>query len=218
FDALGRLLARYGITTARGVVNAPLRGGEGAIECATLLLGTEELSSSHPITETLRERDRRLVIDSARAFTPRGPAPFDGSLLDLLVSPERSWRDLRVNLLFNHIHDAGREERAVVSLAVAANIDVPTAEADARIVAVGAPSLLGDAYFAYNRDFVRNAFNWLVDRDVRIRVSRRDPFEATIDVGRGTEIGRISLFGLLVLPGLSLLGGLFIVWRRRRDD
>lgn len=218
-DPLGELLARYGIRTARGYVNAPTRGYEGSRECALLQLEPELLSSSHPVTRALRENERRLLIDSARAFTPRGPTPFDGTLLDLFVSPDGSWIDLPSNRLeYDHVYDSRFEERSAFSIGLAADIDLATSERDARIVALGSPSILGDETYAYNRDFVRNAVNWLVDREVRIRLSQRDPFESTIDLARGDEYRKISAFGMAVLPGLCALLGLFTAWRRRRED
>ena len=135
-----------------------------------------------------------------------------------MVSPEGSWRDLpNDRYQYNHVPEPEREERGAVSLALAAQVEAPAGGAQARIVAIGSPSALADGRYAYNRDFARNAFNWLVDRDVRIRVSQRDPFESRIDVRRGPEFVRSSWFALAVLPGLCVAAGLFTAWRRRRE-
>lgn len=218
-DALAELLARHGINVGRGIVNAPFQGFQGTPECETLNLEPERLSSGHPITRSLRERERRLILTGARAFTPRGPAPFDGSLLDLMTSPEGAWRDLPdARAGWNNLYDPSREERGVFSLALAAEIEAPTAAEDARLVALGTPTLVGDEWYGFDRDFARNAFNWLADREVRIRVSPRDPFESRIDVARGSEYRVIGWVGLGVLPGACVLLGLLATWMRHRGS
>jgi hypothetical protein len=218
-DALAALLLRHGVHVAPGTVNAPYMGSQqGRPECEIRTLDSERLSATHPITRSLRERERRLRLIGSAAFSPRPPAPFRGSLLDLLTSPEGSWRDLpEVPRGVPYLYDPALEERGVFSLALAAEIETPDGVPDARMVVLGTPSLMADGWYRFDRDFVRNCFNWLVERDVRIRVSPRDPFESRIDLATGTAARRSAWFGIAVLPGLCAVAGLFTAWRRRRN-
>ncbi|QDU67217.1 GldG family protein [Engelhardtia mirabilis] len=231
-DALSELLARYGMGIQRGIVNAPVRNPlSGSLEsgfeqCALLDVSEDRLSNGHPITAPLRERGRRLRLWRSRSFE-RLPAPAGAVLLDLVQTPENAWRDLPDDFgRWNFIYEPKREDRSPAHLALAAQISVDgssavdgglgAADDDARIVAVGAASAFDDEFVTINLDFARNAFNWLVDRDLRIRVAERDPFEARIDTRRGTAFPVLSKVALFGLPGLCLALGCFVAWRRRR--
>lgn len=221
-DALGAFLERHGLVLERGIVNAPVRDPRtgnliaGTEQCELLDVDEERLSGGHPITAPLRERGRRLRFIQARSFD-RLPAPAGTLLFDLVGTPENAWRDLPDAAgRWNHALDPATESRTPSHLALAAEIDRPDGGDPARLVAIGAATAFDDELVTINLDFVRNTFNWLADRDVRIRVARRDPFEAKIDVQRGDEFPTLWNVAVLGLPGLCLALGLVIAFARRR--
>lgn len=223
-DGLSGFLASHGMSLERGFVNAPFRDPvrgsllAGSQECLVLDVTEDRLSAGHPITEPLRLRERRLRFIRTRSFD-RLPPPTGTLVFDLVGSPESAWRDLPDDLgRWNHAIDPGREKRQYTHLALAAEIERPDgAGKPARIVAMGAANVFDDGLLPYNLDLVRNSFNWLVDRDVRIRVAKRDPFEARIDLRRGDAYVTLWRVAVLGLPGACALIGTVIAWRRRRS-
>ncbi|MBI1380856.1 MAG: hypothetical protein GC161_07195 [Planctomycetaceae bacterium] len=219
------LLEPYGLRLLRGLVCVPLvdpRTGqyaEGYPEVSALVLGPELLNGTHPVTQTLSERGRRLRGAFFRALE-RGRTPPEGSVQVLLAGPEEGWRDLpsggpegRPNWMF----DAEREERGRVWLAATSEFRTsPQTETRARVVALGALDLVGNEQFETNRDFALNAFNWLAQRDFRVRVARRDPFRSVIDLERGPERLWAERTAIWYLPVGALLGGVLLFFLRRR--
>lgn len=217
------LLEPYGLRAVRGLVCTPLvdprTGGplEGHPEVSSLVIPTEMLNATHPVTQSLAERGRRLRGAFFRALE-RGRTPTGGAVLALVGTREDSWRDVpgldnRPNWTF----DEATEERGRMMIAASSEFPTsPTTETRARVVALGGLDFLGDTHFETNRDFALNLFNWLAARDFRVRVARRDPFEARIDLERGSERVWAERLALWYLPASSALLGLLFLWRRRR--
>jgi hypothetical protein len=221
---LERLLLRYGMRLVKGLVCAPVvdpRSGllqDGRPECAELRIPGKDTSSSHPITRPLWERNRNLLVSFSRSFE-RGATPEGGTVLDLISSPADAWRDLPgPDGLPDFRFETGREDQGRVRLAMASEFPARTdlKEVKGRVVGLPTPSFLDDRLFDYNRDFAINCFDWLADRDFRVRVAAKDLFESKLDLARDPKVAR-TLAGLGYLPPLAalLVGGLLFVLRRR---
>ncbi|MEM7308160.1 MAG: Gldg family protein [Planctomycetota bacterium] len=225
------LLEDYGLRYVPGVVcqevtNVLGQLVEGAPECAVLMVDAQGMSSSHPVTDALRRRDRRLLFSNSPSLE-RGASPQGGQLLDLVFSSRESWRDERDARTggYNYALDQGRGERkgrySLAALAqfraTASDVVGPPGEVrEARVLAVASAAFFSDGYFQRNRDFLRGAFNWMVERDYRVDVAPRSFEGSAIDVARGSELATLTWLLWLVLPGLCIVVGGFVSWRRRR--
>ncbi len=217
------LLVPYGIRPMRGIVCVPVwdyrgRPMDGLAECATFVVGGSQLNIRHPVTQALAERERRLAVAFSRSFD-RARVPAGGTVQQLVASPEESWRDLPgPDGQLDFRHDPASEELGRQALAMVAELPID-AEATrfARLVALGSPTFLSNEFFETNRDFALNTFNWLGDRDFRVRVRARDPFQSRIDPRRGPEMAWAARTAIWGLPGAALLFGFLLFLARRRQ-
>ena len=239
--SMAAFLRTYGIEVQAGFVGHPLVNNLGQPtfgdpRCGVLSIGPEGMDRNHPVTESLWSLERRVVLSSARAFR-RGTAPENGVLLDVLRSPPAAWLDLP---------DAGgrldwrphprHEESGSFILMLAAAFEAPEPPAQAaggeleklgveeqhvtRILAFGSPDAFGNGQSAstgpidVNRDLVLNAFNWLASREHRLVIRPRQYVARLLDLSGGGQ--RALNRATLALPGLCLLAGALVWWRRRR--
>lgn len=232
--ATASLLFRYGMIAEPGVVCEPVndalgRALEGLPECARLVVLGSELSPSHPLTRTLRQRGLRVEFVLAHAFRRGGLGP-GGLLLDLIHSDERSWRDLagtagQPDFRFDPAGEKrGRERLVMLAELAPAVAEDQAAEPDpgaraaqrGRVLGVSAATFFADGSFDTNRDFLLAAANWMVEREELVRVRPRSLGGNVLDLRQGRSRPVLSALALFVLPGALGLGGLLIAWRRRR--
>lgn len=232
FDGPGSgadLLGRFGMLVQSGLACEPvldpltLRPSDGLPECVAFEVYLQGLDPRHPVTAPLVRGVRKVAFQHARPLE-RGGVPEGGVLLDLAKSSELSWSELpdaegRMNYALDH----GYEQNGPLRLCMAAHLQVPGAPAaggaeevpEGRVIGLACKTLFGDGWFTTNRDFLLNAFNWLASRDLRIRITPRDPrlVRLELDRGRGAvQFNNVAWFGL---PGACVLFGL-LTWLLRR--
>lgn len=223
-DGISGFLAGYGMLPRPGIVCTRQAGRftgaseEGDPSCARLVIGESGFNASHQITIPLRQRDRRVQYSLTHSFD-RGGLVGRSTLEDLVSSPPDAWLDLpnaRGELDFRYDHT--REESQVrARLCMLARLrEQGIEEAEGRVIGLASSSFLGNGLFDTNRDFLLNTFNWMVERDHRVRVRPLDPGISLFDVHRGGELTFLSYLLWLGLPGLSILVGGIVAWRRRR--
>lgn len=218
------LLRGFGMLAEPGIVCESLvaRSGQrvdGTPQCAVLLIGQGGLSTSHPLTEPLLRRGRRVQFSLSPALR-RGGLESGGILLDLISSGPDSWLDLptvagQPDFAFDHT----RERRDRHALAMAAELPTFT-DADGeprrgRVLGIASASFLCDGLFDVNRDFLVNAFNWMAERDYRVRVTPLPRGESRLDLQRGRALPIVSYALYAGLPAVCMAVGLFLAWRRR---
>ena len=220
------LLKSFGIVTRPGIVcqGVSAAGGQelqGLRECAILRIDESGLASSHPLTEPLRRRGRRVQFVLTPALEGARQTE-SGLVLPLVSSPRECWRDLpdaRGQYDFVLDHRAG-EERDRFALACVAELPgrkdaAGSAVRKGRVLGVASSAFFENASFDFNKDFVLNAFNWLAEREYRLAVSPLARSETYLDLERGAARPVLSLALLLVLPGMCAVVGGFVAWRRR---
>ena len=236
-------LREYGIEVQAGFICKPLVNSLGQVtygdpRCGFYMIGPEGLDRRHPVTASLWSVERQVLMSSARAFK-RGIAPENGRLLDVVRSAANSWQDLPAadgssDWRWNQRLEAGGS----FTLVLAAEFQPTEApgpgqltapvleqlgsqeERRTRILALGSPDAFGNgdpggvAPIDVNRDLALNAFNWLASRDHRITIRPRKYESRVLDLGKSQ--GLLNWVTMLLLPGLSLLMGALVWWRRRR--
>lgn len=231
--SVAELLAGYGIRVQPGYAAVPITNSlgnlvDGTSRCAIIVAGPEHMDRRHPVTESLWRSQRRVQLAQSRTFL-RGTAPPNGVLLDLLRTSAQSWRDLPGE---PDVHDwkfqPEVEEYGPFILCMAAAFPPPSRaddvgppaageleDASARILALGCPDALGNTQLAVNRDFALNAFNWLSQRDSRLVIRPRDRERRVLDVRNTNAMAIVNGAASFALPGLCLLLGAVLTWRRR---
>ena len=221
------LLKDFGIVTRPGIVCQSVAGAggqelQGLRECAILLIDESGLASSHPLTEPLRRRGRRVQFVLTPAL--EGARQTEGGLvLPIVSSPRECWRDLPdARGQYDFVLDPrGGEERDRFALACVAELAAGkgaegTAVRKGRVLGVASSAFFENASLDFNKDFALNAFNWLAEREYRMAVSPMSRSETYLDLERGPARPVLSLALLLVLPGICATVGGFVAWRRRR--
>lgn len=93
----------------------------------------------------------------------------------------------------------------------------PPAPPSARLVVASSADTFSNSYFgqAGNRDFALNAVNWLAEAENQITVRAKDPNIQPMSLPKQTQTWLYFVFCILI-PFLSALTGLLIVYYRRR--
>jgi hypothetical protein len=221
------LLRDFGIVTRPGIVCQPLVAGggqriDGSPYCALLLIDESGLQPSHPLTEPLRRRGRRLQFRMSAAFSSGGYQTDTGVVLPLVSSPRECWRDLplgdgQFDFRFDPTAGEARERQTLVSVKDlrAARDEATGAVRQGRVLGVASALFFGNLDLPTNRDFALGAFNWLADREYRVNVSPLDESRSYLDFQRGNARPVLSYTLWGALPGLCLAIGALVFWRRR---
>ena len=210
--------------------------------CGFLYVGAEGMDRRHPVTESLWSVERRVLISTARSFR-RGIAPENCVVLDLLRTPRSSWIDVPDAAgRLDWFPDPRLEEKGSFAVAMAAAFEVEPgvgppvggersdelaavgaeARPQARLLALGSSDALanGDAGqtgpIDVNRDFALNVFNWLTSRDHRLVIRPREYVARVLDLSREGAQRTMNRVTTLLIPGLALLVGVAVWFRRRR--
>jgi len=223
------LMGKLGIGARAGFVAQPIPDGFGGWrmgleQCGTIVVAGSGLDRRHPVTESLWRAEERVGLPNARALAPEGQRAENAVLVDLLRSPDISWRDLpqsggRGDWRF----DQRGEEAGPFALAMA--LAFPPAgdrgESDgerraARVVAIGAPDVFSNDILSRNRDFVMNVFNWLAQRDYRLVIRPREVERRVLDLANTRALTTLNVLAFGVLPGLCAVLGIVVALARRR--
>lgn len=221
------LLRDLGLVARPGIVCQPVAGMggqkvDGTPYCSLLLIEESGLQPSHPLTEPLRRRGRRLQFRLSPAFDGTGIQTETGVVLPLVTTSRDCWRDLPTpdgQYDFHYDPTAGETRDRFTLVAVkdlrASRDEATGAVRQGRVLGVASALFLANRDFATNRDFALGAFNWLANREYRVNVSPLDDSRSYLDFQRGNA-RPVLLYALwLGLPGLSLAIGLLVFLRRR---
>jgi len=223
------LMGRLGIGARNGYVAQPIPDGFGGWrmgleQCGTIVVAGAGLDRRHPVTESLWRAEERVGLPNARALAPEGERPQNSVLVDLLRSPDISWRDLpqaagRGDWRF----DQRSEEAGPFALALALAFPPADSRSDfegerraARVIALGAPDVFSNEILGRNRDFVMNVFNWLAQRDYRLVIRPREVERRTLDLANTSALTTLNVLAFGVLPGLCAVLGVVVAFARRR--
>jgi len=231
-DSLGTLLSPWGLEIAarglvcRGQLDVTGQPQYGTNDCAQQLVDPSGLSQ-HPITEPLRRSGRRVAVLNAHALdVGRGAA--GSTVLQLMRSADGSWLDLPLEgATVGNWQPEATERRGPFVLGAAlvfppvqgAGPPLRASEdgrSEAHVVVFGASQCMLNVNFERDRDLFLNAFNWAAAREWRVSVRARAQEERRLDLQDPAKVSRTHTLILWALPLCSLLGGLFVAWRRRR--
>ena len=118
------------------------------------------------------------------------------------------------------VGDRRTEERSRFALVMLAEISAGTRPGEpglrkGHVLGFASSSFALNGLHEYNRDFLLNAFNWLSEREYRVRVAPLQRGVAVLDLQRGRALPVLTYGLWLFLPGCCVAIGAFLAWRRR---
>lgn len=184
----------------------------------------------YPFHEITKEFPFVIRLQTARSITPATPVPTGVKTEPLLQTSEGSWAETDLASLASASYDEKADKRGPITLAATATIDVPAPspapteapdqpeprKREGRISVFGDSDFAANANIAYegNLDFILNTVAWLSEDTDLISIRPRDPDDQRLFLTPGQE--RLVYFtALALLPGLCLLAGIYVWWRRR---
>lgn len=218
-DDLLPLLASFGIKVGNDlVVDQVVRLFQGPA------LGLEPLVDDYDKTQEItRDLRGRTLFPLTRSVSAESGGQSGLKVTELVKTSPSSWAESDVADVFQNgtaTLDTS-DKRGPVSIAVAAEMDLPSAgdsavKGKARLVVFGSTQFLDneniDGTF-FNRDLYLNAVGWLTGQEdllsIRPRSIRASQVSFTPDEG-----AVIFYLSVLILPEILLLVGLWAWWRR----
>ena len=179
--------------------------------------------AKHPITQVLLDNSIAIVTGSTRVVRPavgRAPDPTL-KVTGLIAAPRSAWGETSFRTSRFWAPDAadfrGNPDLHVAAVServTAANL--PFNVRGGRLVIFGTADLFANNRLGAlgNNALALAAVNWAVDRDAQINIPPRplEKFQLTLSQ---TELGKLRLGLLLIVPGALALLGLIVYWTRR---
>ena len=208
------LLDQYGVRLGDDLVVDPAN--------ALPMVGAETLLANRfgtsPIVRSLAASGLPVILTVARSVT-KAEKPPEGVAESMLVetSPE-GWGETDLTHLDSQIEKGPGDTPGPVSLAVAAGpADENAADKAARLVVIGNSRFAasGSISNGANGALFANAVHWLAGSEKQIGIPPKTPEQSSLALSEA-QVRRIGLASIVGLPGLAVLLGLW-VWYRRRD-
>ncbi len=168
---------------------------------------------SHPVTTGLE--GLAVLLPVVRSVTTSQAEGVTSTIL--LTTSESGWGEIDLARLLAS-GEAGKDDTDVpgpVSLAVAAEREGGE-DARWRLVVAGDADFLTNDYLvnAGNRSFALNALSWLAQREASLGIAPREPEQVSLFLSQA-QMRAVTLISLVGLPGLAILVGVAVWWRRR---
>ena len=209
------VLEAYGVKLGNDLVVDPAN--------ALPMVGAETVLAnkygSHPIVRSLAEESLPLILPLARSVT-KAEKPPDGVAETMLVETSaEGWGETNLKQLEGGIKKEPGDTQGPVSLAIAVGpVDEKKTESKVpRVVLVGNSRFAGNASLANgaNGIFFANIVHWLAGTEKQIGIAPKTPEQASVSLSE-SQVRRISIASIVGLPGLAVLLGVW-VWFKRRD-
>lgn len=168
----------------------------------------------HDITEPIQN----VTSQFPTARSVRAAAATGASLVELVLTSQQSWAETSLEGIADGTaqiqFDEGQDAIGPVPLAVAAQ----NLENSARLVVFGDSDFAIDVNFsAYaNGDLMVNAVDWAAGQESLISLTPKNQTSRMLLPPQQTTMNLIFLGSVIILPGLALLGGVLVFFRRRR--
>jgi hypothetical protein len=205
---LEKLLAGWGVDVGQNFV---CEAHQGKTEATRV---TVTHFANHPIVSSLARSRMLFIVPRSIAARTKSPQSADAAKVVELAT---TGPDGLASQPTGKVQRSGSPIPLMVAVEKGAIQGITADRGAARIVVVGDSYCLANTgiQFEGNRDFARNAMNWLLSRDVLVQgVGVRSIKEYRISM-TAAELGTIRWLFLGGFPGAVLFVG-FLVWLRRR--
>ncbi len=223
---LNELLAPFQLEIGEGMVcqlvRDPTTGRptDGSREVAQFPINPANMTR-HSLVEPFRSSGRTFYMNGAHPVRVTGQPP-QGVSSPLFTSELYSWVDLPpYDLRANESTEAHSRkfELALASQFRPADLSPAGAleeDPEARIVLVGSAFAFTNVIFDANYDFLRNLYNWVLDREYRLSMSPRRPDLRIWPTEKLDELPAMNRLAWLWTPLFCLLMGALFAFLRSR--
>lgn len=202
---LDNLLNEWGIGLAPDIVVDPSQRLP-FVSAANVMITTY---TQHPIVAKMNTLVTLFPL--MRSVLPIEPAP-EGIIVNhlALTSPE-GWGETSVD---NETFQFNRVEDIPGPVTVAAAAEQETG--NGRLVVIGDADFVTNGHITNvgNRDFFQGSVFWLLEKEHLIGISAKPLEQIQLNLTE-QELQTIQWIGMLGLPGVFLLAGMVVIWRRR---
>ncbi len=211
----GGLLGKYGIKLGDDIVVDPAN--------ALPMVGAETVLANRygtqPIVASLAAEGLPVIFPLVRSVTKAEKLPEGIAETMLVETSADGWGETNLKQLDAGIKKDPSDTPGPVSLAVAMGpADEKKADAKApRLVVVGNSRFASNGALSNgaNGMFFANAVHWLAGSEKQIGIAPKTPEQASLSL-TDSQVRRVGLAAILGMPGLAILLGVW-VWYRRRD-
>lgn len=180
----------------------------------------------HLITRALDQAQLPVIVPLGRSVRATASGVEGLIVTELMMTSVDGWGETDLD----NLDQVARDDADIpgpVSLAVAveaaddsaaATASEPRdASADMRLVVVGDSDFASNSQVQNvpNATLFANSLNWLVDRETLVGIPPKEPEQVRLSL-TGGEMSRIFWLVLVILPGLALVSGVAVYFRRRR--
>jgi len=141
--------------------------------------------------------------------------------LPLMIAASGFWGETdfqEEDVSYNPALDQGQPEPVYTAAAVEKGVpgDAARQQGASRLVVVGNANLISPAGQTSQvaADFTMASLNWVMNREALVGISPRRPTVFTLGVP-ADQVALLQTLVILVLPGLALIAGALVWWRRR---
>lgn len=210
FSGLEPLLAEYGVQVNNDLVIDPGR----RLPFFDISAVYVNEFRSHPVVDGMQ--GLAVLLPVARSVST---VTADGVTSTTLFSTSNEgWgeTDLAAIMGGRPVDKDATDTQPPVSLGVAAQSEADK-ETGWRLVVIGNSAFVLNAYIANagNPNLALNAVNWLIKREQALGIAPRTPEQVNLFLD-ATQMRNVVLISLVGLPGLAILAGVVVWWRRRR--
>lgn len=223
---LNSLLGRFQLEVQEGMVCQLMRDpttGQvitGSRDVALFAVNPANMKR-HPLVEPFRASGRTFWMNGAHPVRLTGQ-PDQGLTTSIFTSEVFSWVDSTPNDF--RLDQAVEANSRKFDLAVASQFRLKGAgetsalqeESQARVVLVGSSFAFTNVVFDQNYDFLRNLYNWTLDREYRLSMSPRNPDLRLWPTERLDNLPAMGRLAWLYVPGLCFLLGFLFAYLRSR--
>lgn len=226
------LVERFGMEVLPGLVCQPYRDqatgaiGGGVPDTQGFPILPANLTNHPMLAPILREQRFFLVLSTHPVRLVSQPPGGSASVL-FRSSANGSWLEAyRADEQppWNYLPDPDEDQGRRFDLGVAAvfpvsDADLPAAleqRPEGRVVVLGSAPALQNSLFAYNSDFLRNLYNWVLDREYRILISAKDPAIVRFSPSDAEKVVTVNRVAWGWLPLGCVVLGLLTAFLRTR--
>jgi len=221
--SLRGLAERFGFALSNELVchvipdpSNPRRSTTGDPMCQNLV--AVDLNKVHPVTRPMYRQQRYPQFKLGREIRGAGGDAPEGVRVQtyFLRTGPGAWLEQRLpNGEVDWIGPGTGRQDAYQPRSIGAIVDVDAPDKKTGHVVLIAAEGFDNLSFQVNGDFLLNLFNWMTERDALISIRGTKYVSRKLELAP-QQVERIGLLLIAGVPGLLMMLGLFVFWRRSR--